>query len=126
MKAILSIKPEFVEKILSGEKKYEFRKKIFKQNVESVIIYSTKPVGHFVAEFKVNKIVCDNVEKVWRKTNKSAGITYDYFKEYFKNTDVAYALEIHDLLIYENPIDPLAINPNFKAPQSFCYVSKEM
>ena len=30
MEVILSIKSEFVEKIISGEKKYEFRKKLFK------------------------------------------------------------------------------------------------
>lgn len=31
MNVILSIKPEFVEKIFSGEKQYEYRKVLFKQ-----------------------------------------------------------------------------------------------
>ncbi|QXE18285.1 ASCH domain-containing protein [Clostridium sp. 001] len=122
MKAILSIKPEFVNKILSCEKKYEFRKKVFKQNIESVIIYSTKPAGVFIGEFKVNKIVSGDVDKVWSKTNKKAGITYKYYKEYFKNNSVAYALKIDDLWIYDHPIDPSSILPDFKAPQSFCYL----
>ena len=30
MKVILSIKPEFVEKIINGEKKFEYRKKFSK------------------------------------------------------------------------------------------------
>ena len=30
MKILLSIKPEFAEKIFSGSKKYEFRRRIFK------------------------------------------------------------------------------------------------
>ena len=30
MKVLLSIKPEFVEKIFSGEKRFEYRKNIFK------------------------------------------------------------------------------------------------
>jgi predicted transcriptional regulator len=44
MKALLSIKPEFVDKIISGEKKYEYRKRIFKQKIEAVVIYCTMPV----------------------------------------------------------------------------------
>lgn len=31
MKILLSIKPQYVEKIISGEKRYEFRKKEFKR-----------------------------------------------------------------------------------------------
>ena len=33
MNVLLSIKPRFVEKILEGEKRFEFRKGIFKQDV---------------------------------------------------------------------------------------------
>lgn len=31
MKVLLSIKPEFVEKIFAGEKKFEYRRTIFKK-----------------------------------------------------------------------------------------------
>ena len=54
MKAILSIKPQFVDKIIN-------RKKIFKKEIEAVIIYSTKPVGKFVGEFKIKNIINDNL-----------------------------------------------------------------
>ena len=50
MKALLSIKPEYVEKIISGEKEYEYRKRIFKQKIKSVIIYCTMPVGEIIGE----------------------------------------------------------------------------
>lgn len=122
MKAILSIKPEFVEKILNGEKKYEYRKKVFKQDVESVIIYSTKPVGKFVGEFKIKDILCDNPNNIWEETNLSSGISHKYFIEYFNNSDTGYALEIEDLVVYKTPIEPNDIMPDFKAPQSFCYL----
>ena len=40
MRVLLSIKPEFVEKIFSGEKLYEYRKAMFKNvNVSTVVIY---------------------------------------------------------------------------------------
>ena len=41
MKALLSIKPEFVNEILTGRKKYEYRKRIFKQDIEAVVIYAS-------------------------------------------------------------------------------------
>ena len=33
MKILLSIKPEYAHKIFSGEKKFEYRKIIFKKNI---------------------------------------------------------------------------------------------
>lgn len=122
MKAILSIKPEFVEKIVTGEKKYEYRKKIFKQDIESVIIYATKPVGMFIGEFKIKDVIHGNLNKVWEKTYKKSGITPKYFYKYFSNHDEAYALEIEDLIVYKEPIEPKNIISDFKAPQSFCYI----
>jgi len=32
---LLSIKPKYVQKIIEGSKKYEFRKQIFKKNIEN-------------------------------------------------------------------------------------------
>lgn len=122
MKVILSIKPEFVEKIFSGEKQYEYRRKVFKQEVDSVIIYATKPIGKFVGEFKIEDIIHDKPEKIWRLTKKSSGISYNYFKEYFIDRTEGFALKITDLDIYKNPIDPFKAIPNFTAPQSFRYI----
>ena len=54
MKILLSIKPEFVEEIFSGRKKFEYRKAIFtNKKVTSVIVYSTMPVGKIVGEFTI-------------------------------------------------------------------------
>ena len=40
MKVLLSIKPEFADKIFNGTKKYEFRKSIFKnKDVDTVVVY---------------------------------------------------------------------------------------
>jgi predicted transcriptional regulator len=40
MDVLLSVKPKFVEKIISGTKRYEFRKIIFKENeINRIYIY---------------------------------------------------------------------------------------
>ena len=53
MKVLLSIKPQFVEEIFAGKKRFEYRKAIFSKDVDSVVIYSTKPVGKIVGEFTI-------------------------------------------------------------------------
>ena len=40
MNAILSIKQEFVKEIVSGRKRYEYRKAIFRQPVEPTEIFT--------------------------------------------------------------------------------------
>ena len=57
----MSINPEYVEKILSGTKKYEFRKSKCKREVSEIIIYSTAPVSKVVGKVKVKNIIEENL-----------------------------------------------------------------
>lgn len=123
MKVLLSIKPEFVEKLFSGEKKYEYRRTIFKKDVESIIVYSTKPEGLIVGELFIEKIINDSPDLIWNTTKKYAGITHDYFQEYFGDRKEGYAIKISKAIQYAEPYDPVQLDKSFKAPQSFCYVS---
>ena len=51
MKAILlSIKPEYVDRILAGTKKYEYRKRLARSNSSVLLVYSTSPVMKVVAK----------------------------------------------------------------------------
>lgn len=53
MKRILiSINHQYVERILDGTKKYEFRTKAAKQDIDGLIIYSTYPTKKVVAKVK--------------------------------------------------------------------------
>ena len=46
---LLSIKPEFAEKIFQGVKRYEFRKALFKnREVEKIIVYASAPVSKVI------------------------------------------------------------------------------
>lgn len=122
MKVLLSIKPEFVEKIFSGEKKYEYRRTIFKKDVESIIVYSTKPEGKIVGELLIECIINDSPESLWLSTQMHAGITRDFFHNYFGDRKEGYAIKIAKAIQYDEPFDPIQHDKNFKAPQSFCYV----
>ena len=94
MYVLMSIKPKYVEKILSGEKKYEYRKTLLKKDVESILVYSTSPVKKVVCEIKLLEVVKGTLEYVYNKTNKESGITLEEFNNYFKNKSIAYAYKL--------------------------------
>ena len=71
---IISIKPKYVEKIFSGEKKYEFRKS-FPDGVKVMLIYATAPVKKIVGIAFVEKVLRGRKEELWEKTNLQGGIS---------------------------------------------------
>lgn len=122
MTVLLSIKPEFAEKLLSGEKRFEFRRVIPKRDVERVVVYASSPVCRIVGEFTVLRVVSASPRTLWRETRSHAGITRRYFNAYFKGRTEAHAFEVETVLRYDDPIDPRRINRDFRPPQSFVYL----
>lgn len=123
MQALLSIKPEFVDKIFSGEKRFEFRKAAFAQKVSSVLVYATSPVCRIVGEFEVEKVIQDSPNALWEHTKNAAGISADFFFSYFAGRENAIAIQIRSTKLYETAINPYKEWDNFFPPQSFCYVN---
>ena len=71
MKVLLSIKPEFAEKIFNGTKKYEFRKNIFKnKSVDKVVVYASSPVQCVIGEFEIETILNDDIDRICEQTHK--------------------------------------------------------
>lgn len=127
MLVLLSIKPEFVDKIFSDKKFYEYRKAIYKnQDVKKIIIYCTMPVGMIVGEFYVDGVLEDHPKKLWELTKKKSGVKKSFYNKYFKGRDKGYAIKIGKKNIYENPINPYDIFDSFTPPQSFLYLNKSL
>lgn len=126
MNVILSIKPEFVEKIFSGEKKYEYRKVLFKQKVDTVYIYASRPISKIVGEFKIEEIICDTPENIWNLTKEQSGVTKKFFYKYYEGKDKGVALKIKDCKEYEEGVNPGSLVTNFKVPQSFIYTNTKV
>ena len=126
MNVILSIKPEFVEKIFSGEKKYEYRKVLFKQKVDTVYIYASRPISKIVGEFKIEETICDTPENIWKLTKEQSGVTKKFFDKYYEGKDMGVALKIKDCKEYEEGVNPDSLVTNFKVPQSFIYTNTKV
>ena len=125
MKVVLSIKPQYANKIFDGTKKFEFRKAIFKnQNVTSVLVYASSPVQKVIGEFEIEKIFNLELKELWDKTKDHSGITEAYFYEYFENREQGFAIQIKNKRRFENP-KCLKADYNLTPPQSFAYWSNE-
>lgn len=101
MEVLLAIKPEFVEKIFSGEKNYEFRKVVFKKEVDKVLIYASSPISKVVGEFEVKAVIQASLSKLWDVTKEGAGISEAYFRDYFKNKHEGCAIKIGRVKKYD-------------------------
>lgn len=122
MKVLLSIKPEFANKIFAGIKKFEFRKSIFKKpNISTIVVYASSPVGKVIGEFEIGNIICDDIPQLWKKTEEYAGIDEQYFNEYFSEKDKGYAIGIKSTQLYP---EKLCLKQTFgkRPPQSFLYL----
>ncbi len=119
---LLSIKPQYVEDILSGKKKYEFRKVRCKQDVGKIIIYATAPIKKIVAEAEVEEILEGSISDIWNITRNFSGISYSFFKQYFKGKDRAIAYKLKNIVEYEHP-RTLSDYGLSIAPQSFVYIN---
>jgi predicted transcriptional regulator len=123
MRVLLSIRPEYVEKILDGSKTYEFRRRVFgRSDVTTVIVYATRPVAKIVGEFEIAEILSDSPTELWDRTGTGSGITRRYFNTYFEGCSRAYALAIGSVREYDIWISPKEVRSQFTPPQSYMYV----
>ena len=122
MTVLLSIKPEFAEKIFDGTKKYEFRKSIFKRTgVRKILVYASSPVQKVIGEFLIEDILNDYVDRIWQKTYLHSGISKEFYQMYFENKEKAYAIKVGKVFRYEKAKKLSDYNIQ-TAPQSFAYI----
>jgi len=120
-KILMSIKREYVKKILSGEKCYEYRKTLPRKDVSKIIIYCTYPVKKVVGEVDVKNILVEDKEILWNKTKDKSGTSKEFYDAYFKSKDIAIAYELGKVKIYNPYKDLNEIGVSF-VPQSFIYL----
>ncbi len=123
---LISIKPPFVTEILNGNKKFEYRKRIFKKEVDKIYIYSTYPQKRIVGYFKYNGYLELPPTDLWERTKTYSGISQECFFRYFKNSKVAYAIIIDKIEIFSVFINPWNSSIGFTAPQSYTYIKGDI
>lgn len=120
---LMSIKPEYANKIFNGEKRYEYRKRNCKKKIDKIIVYSSYPVQKVIGELILKQVLCDDKNVVWKKTCMYSGINKDEYDKYYIGCNNAVAYEIKKAILYDKP--KTLSDYNIKtAPQSYVYINK--
>ena len=122
---LLSIHTKYVKEILTGNKYYELRGWIYKQDIKYIYIYSSNTDKKIVARFEPLNIIDGTPEDVWNIVSSKSGINKEEYLSYVNtfNYKTMYAIEISNLEILSTYLNPTQIFENFKAPQRFKYLN---
>jgi predicted transcriptional regulator len=124
---LVSIKPEFAFRILSGDKQIELRKSTPKVNYgDLVVIYATAPVKAIVGYCTVQEVVRDKPKNLWCLYGDIAGIDRRNFNQYYCNTLYGTGILLKDVKPLKEELKLKDIRmqfPYFQPPQSYKYLS---
>ena len=93
--AIISLKPQYAELVVSGKKSVELRNRIVRLNPGTTVwIYATLPVGRIVAFAEVESIVHGKPTLIWRSFKKDICIDKTIFDSYTKDRERVSAVKL--------------------------------
>lgn len=124
---LLSIKPKYVDLILSGEKRVELRR--LRPSIDSgqALIYASSPRMELVASFRIASVVRAPLRMLWQSFREVAGVTRREFDAYFVGQQTGVAICIAEVAEFHEPIpltDIRAAWKGFHPPQVFRYVEQ--
>ena len=91
--AIISLKPQYAELILSGEKTVELTNRIVRMEPGTMIwIYATRPVAGIIALAELDSVVHDTPAEIWVRFEREMCIDRAHFDSYINNRDSVSAL----------------------------------
>jgi predicted transcriptional regulator len=121
---LMSIKPKYAEKLFSGTKLVEIRRRFARRWVGCrVAFYASKPLSALVGEATINSVTCGRPDDIWADFGWRIGCSFDEFETYTTRSSQVCAIELSNVLPYRSPL-PLAqmvhlSRRDLKPPQSF-------
>jgi len=125
--ALISINPEYAMKIISGEKRLEFRRSWTTAPVDMLAIYATSPVKRIVAVTEVKEVFSGSRTYIWNLSRTmGGGISRRKLFGYLQGKTKATAIELAAIKPINGGVDPRKLfGGNFRPPQSFRYLTEE-
>ena len=124
MIALLSIHPEYVQRMSRGEKRVEFRRARFSRELTYVVVYATSPESRIAGYFEVVGVDEGSPSFLWRTHGDHSGISRKRLFDYLRGARQAVAIRIgrfHEVKRKISLADVGAVAP----PQSFRYLPQE-
>ena len=127
---VLSIRPQYSEKILDGRKTIELRRRfpVSAPNGTLAYIYSTSPVRAMVGLAEIRTVLRLPINELWDQFQHSAFIDKKDFDRYFEGLNCGYALHFHEAKSFTRPIPLAELRERFgfEPPQSFLYAKRDL
>lgn len=127
---VLSIKPLYSEKILTGHKTVELRRRfpVAAPNGALAYIYSSSPVKAMVGTVSIRDVLKLPVEQIWTEFESTAFIERPQFDKYFEGLDHGFALVFDEVKTFSRPLplSELRERFGFEPPQSFLYAKHDL
>ena len=121
--AIISIKPQHVENILSGNKTVELRTRSINLPQGSRLwVYTTLPVGKVTLSTQIAFVEVLSPNKMWQKHGKNICISKSEFDEYTAGRDLVVAIGLENIRLLDKVIcleTMREYEENFQPPQFF-------
>jgi len=125
---LMSIRPQYAEKIFNRTKTVELRriKPRFIQEGDLIFVYVSAPVKSLVGAFTVSSVMKKSLLNLWNDVKDYAGVSQSEFINYFKGVETGVAIFVKDVLLLPKPIHLTELQREVKGfypPQSFRYTS---
>jgi predicted transcriptional regulator len=122
---LVSMKPKYAERILTGSKLVEIRKKFSNRWVGcKAILYSSSPQKALVGEATVRSVTSGTPADIWSRFQATSGCTFDEFSAYVGSAKQVSAIELDEVFPYKEPISLAQIShllgEDLRPPQSYC------
>jgi len=125
---LMSIRPQYAEKIFNGTKTVELRrvKPKFLKEGDLIFVYVSAPVKSLVGAFSVASLVQKDIFSLWDDVKDFAGISHEDYLAYFKGAQKGVAIFIKSIWLLPKPIHLSEMQrevDGFYPPQSFRYTT---
>ncbi len=121
---LISIRPRWVEKIASGEKRVELRKMLPAWS-ERMWVYETAPVKAIVGSMDIEKVERLPVAELWEAVKDASCVGREEFLAYYKDATEGYAAWIADWHPLQKPIRLSELGLKLP-PQSWQWIEEDV
>jgi predicted transcriptional regulator len=126
--ALISIHPEYVAKIVGGNKTVEIRTRKMTLTVGATLwIYATRPIGEIRAVARIKEICYISPTKAWGDFEDVLGITKSAFQTYVNGSRFISAVTLSAVTQLRAPLSLMSIQKSvrgFHPPQFFKHLHK--
>ncbi len=126
---LLSVRPPHVERLLSGAKTVEFRRRPWRvPDGATVLLYGSKDRRAIVGSLIVESTAVGSPSAMWASHGARSGLTRREYRGYFAGATVAVAINVGRVRQLDEPLTLGELRrrrPSFHVPQSYRFMATD-